>query len=435
MTSPDWHALHAANDEFVRRHPGERVERQPVQSFIEGAQHFRADTIPSIGRRALEALEHYASDGVALARAMAFGGRERDFADDVHRRVTRKLASEPVEDYRIDFEDGFGAHSDAVEDAEVIRCADLTAAAMQQETLPPSFGIRVKPLTRELAPRSLQTTDLFVQTVLGATGGTLPPNFIVTLAKVTTTEQVAYFARHLEVLEQRLRLPERTLRMEIMVETARAVMDWDGRCPLPSYVDAARGRLVAASLGTYDYTAALGITAAYQRQRHPACEHARLVMQLAFAGTGVRVSDGSTAILPVEPVERMYDAWRLHSGDVRHALKMGIYSGWDLHPAQLVSRYAAVYAFYLTGLEPASRRLTTFLEAASRGDAPRDIADDVATGQALLNFILRAIACGAADCVETASLTGLPVDLLDGRPFRELLVGLHITTEAQRPQR
>lgn len=209
--------------------------------------------------------------------------------------------------------------------------------------------------------------------------------------------------------------------MEIMVETPRAVLDWDGRCPLPSYVDAAGGRLAAASLGTYDYTAALGITAAHQRQRHPACEHARLVMQLALAGTGVRVSDGSTAILPVEPIERVHDAWRLHHGDVKHALKLGIYSGWDLHPAQLVSRYAAVYAFYLSGLEAASRRLATFVETVAGGDAPRDIADDVATGQALLNFLLRAVACGATDRATIAAQTGIDEELLDGRPFGHVL--------------
>jgi citrate lyase beta subunit len=178
---------------------------------------------------------------------------------------------------------------------------------------------------------------------------------------------------------------------------------------------------VAASLGTYDYTAALGITAAQQRQRHPACEHARLVMQVALAGTGVRVSDGSTAILPVGPVERVHDAWRLHYGDVKHALKLGIYSGWDLHPAQLVSRYAAVYAFYLTGLEAASRRMATFLETFAQGAGPRDIADDVATGQALLNVLLRAIACGAADRAEVAAATGLDAELLDGRSFRSVL--------------
>jgi citrate lyase beta subunit len=417
VTGPDRAALNAANDEFIRRHPGEQAERQPVQSYIEGAQHFRADTIPSLGKRALDTLERYAPDGDTLARAMAFSGRERAFADDIHRRVSHKLASEPIEDYRIDFEDGYGIHADAVEDAEVMRCADATVAALRAGSLSPTFGIRVKPLARDLAARSLQTTDLFIQSAMSGSGGSLPDNFIVTLAKVTVADQVAYFARHLETLERRLELPDGALRMEIMVETPHAVMDWDGRCPLPSYVDAARGRLVAASLGTYDYTAALGITAAYQRQRHPACEHARLVMQVALAGTGVRISDGSTAILPVEPLERMHEGWRLHHGDVKHALKMGIYSGWDLHPAQLVSRYAAVYAFYLAGLEPAARRLATFLETVARSDAPRDIADDAATGQALLNFVLRAIACGAADRAVLAALSGLPAEVLDGRPF------------------
>ncbi len=421
MTSHDRRTLDAANEEYVRRHSGERPERQPVQSFIEGAQHFRADTFSLLQRRALDALARFAPDGEALARAMVFSGRERALADDVHGRVKQKLETEPVEDYRIDFEDGYGTYPDAVEDAEVLRCADATAAAMRAGTLSPTFGIRVKPLTRELAARSLQTTDLFIESVRFGSEGVLPANFIVTLAKVTVVEQVAYFAQHLEALEKRLGLDEGTLRMEIMVETPRAVLDWDGQCPLPRYVDAARDRLVAASLGTYDYTAALGITAAHQRQRHPACEHARLVMQVALAGTGVRVSDGSTAILPVEPVERVHDAWRLHHGDVKHALKLGIYSGWDLHPAQLVSRYAAVYAFYLAGLEAAGDRLAKFLETVTRGEAPRDIADDVATGQALLNFLLRAIACGAADKATIASRTGIEEEVLDGRPFERIM--------------
>ncbi len=421
MTSPDRRTLEAANEVHAKRHPGERAVRQPVQSYIEGAQYFRIDTIPLIQQRALDALARFAPDGDAIARAMMFSGRERAFADDIHRRVRRKLEAEPVEDYRIDFEDGFGSHPDAVEDAEVLRCADATVAAMREGTLSPSFGIRVRALTRELAARSLQTTDLFVQSVLAGSGGTLPTGFLVTLAKVTVAEQVTYFANHLEAMERRLGLDEGILRMEIMVETPRAVMDWDGRCPLPGYVDAARGRLVAASRGTYDYTAALGITAAQQRQRHPACEHARLVMQLALAGTGVRVSDGSTAVLPVEPVERVHEAWRLHHGDVKHALKLGIYSGWDLHPAQLVSRYAAVYAFYLAGLDAASRRLARFLEGFAHGDAPRDFADDVATGQALLNFLLRAIGCGATDGATIASQTGLHEEVFDGRPFGKIL--------------
>ena len=424
MTPRNRPRLEAANEEYLRRHPGERADRQPVQSFIEGAQHFRADTIVSIRQGALDALSRFAPDGDTLAHAMVFNGRERASADDVYRRVSRKLETEPVEDYRIDFEDGFGMPPDAEEDAEVERCADATVAAMRAGDLPPAFGIRIKPLTRELAARSLQTVDLFVQGVLTASGGTLPGNFVVTLAKVTVAEQIAYLADHLATMEKRLGVSEGSLRMEIMVETPRAVMDWTGRCPLPGYVEAARGRLVAASLGSYDYTAALGLTAAQQRQRHPACEHARLVMQLALAGTGVRVSDGSTAILPVGPVERVHDAWRLHHGDVKHALKLGIYSGWDLHPAQLVSRYAAVYAFYLTGLDAACQRLATFLETVARPAGPRDIADELATGQALLNFLLRAIACGAADRATIAEQTGIAETLLDGRPFRQVVMAL-----------
>ena len=419
MSSAERSALDAANDAHVRRHPGEGTQRQPVQSFIEGAQHFRIDTIPAIGARAIEALERYAGDADTLARAMMFGERERPVAVDVHRRIARKLRTEPVEDYRIDFEDGYGVHPDAVEDAEARRCAEAAASALEAGTMPPSFGIRVKPLTRDLVERSLRTTDLFVETMVSR--GSLPRSFIITLAKATVTEQVVFFARHLQELERRHSLPERALHLEIMVEAPQAVMDWGGRCPLPAYVDAAQGRLIAASLGTYDYTTALGIAAGQQRQRHPACEHARIVMQLALAGTGVRVSDGSTAVLPTGTQERVHEAWRLHSGDVRHALKLGIYSGWDLHPAQLVSRYAAVYGFYLTGLEPASRRLATFLETVARGDAPRDIADDVATGQAVLNFLLRAIACGATDVPTASSLSGLGASELDGRPFRDIL--------------
>lgn len=421
MTSSDRRLLETANDEFTRRYPVERPVHHPVQSFIQGAQHFRDETIPSLGRDARAALASHAPDGDTLARAMMFSGRERSFAEDVHRRIAEKLVSNAVEDYRIDFEDGYGTHRDVDEDAEAVRCADAAAEAMRAGVLPSTFGIRVKPLSRDLTARSLQTTDLFVQRFLTTSGGALPPTFVVTLAKVTIVEQVDYFARHLEQLERRHGIAEGALRMEIMVEAPAAVMDRTGRCPLPAYVDAARGRLVAASLGTYDYTAALGITAAHQRQRHPACEHARLVMQVALAGTGVRVSDGSTAILPVGPTDRVHDAWRLHHGDVKHALKMGIYSGWDLHPAQLVSRYAAVYSFFLVGLPQAAQRLATFLETAARGEAPRDIADDIATGQALLAFLLRAVACGAAERKEVARQAGLRPELLDGRSIRDLL--------------
>lgn len=420
MNEADRASLDAANSEFLRTHPGERAERQPVQSFIEGAQLFDERTFARIGESAQDALRAHAPDAEALAAAMMFGGRARGVAAEVHRLIVRKLEREPVEDYRIDFEDGYGVHRDADEDAMVERCAQAVVAAARSRCFPPSWGIRVKPLTRELMARSLRTTERFIQLVHGA-GGTLLDGFVVTLAKVTVREQIAFFVRHLAEIEQRHGLRAGSLRLEIMVETPTSILASDGRCPLPDFVQAAEGRLMAASLGTYDYTAALGITAAYQRQRHPACEHARLVMQVALAGTGVQVRDGSTALLPVEPTPRVHEGWRLHHGDVAHALKLGIYGGWDLHPAQLVSRYAAVFSFYLAGLDSAAQRLARFLGTVRNSSAPRDIADDVATGQALLNFFSRAIACGATDRDTAARATGLRLEHFDGRPFRAVL--------------
>ena len=91
----------------------------------------------------------------------------------------------------------------------------------------------------------------------------------------------------------------------------------------------------------------------------------------------------------------MHRAWRLHADDVRHSLVNGFYQGWDLHPAQLPTRYAAVYAFFLEGLDAASERLRNFVDKAAQATLVGDVFDDAATGQGLLNFFLRGINCGA----------------------------------------
>ena len=203
-------------------------------------------------------------------------------------------------------------------------------------------------------------------------------------------------------------------------------------------IPAAKGRLQAAHFGTYDYTASLGITAAHQRMRHPACDHAKHVMQVSFAGTGVWLSDGSTAILPVavhstaggkvldeaqraENRRGVHAAWRLHADDVRHSLAGGFYQGWDLHPAQLVSRYAAVFEFFLAGLAPASERLQNFISKAAQATLVGDVFDDAATGQGLLNYFLRGVQSGAVSEDEAVRLSGLTVDEIRGRSFVRIL--------------
>jgi hypothetical protein len=108
--------------------------------------------------------------------------------------------------------------------------------------------------------------------------------------------------------------------------------------------------------------------------------------------------------------------------DTLHSLQNGLYEGWDLHPAQLVVRYAAVYSFFLSGLPAASGRLKTFVEKAALASLFGDVFDDAATGQGLLNFFLRGIACGAIT-EEEALATGLTLEEIRLRSFYRILQG------------
>lgn len=430
--------LRKANLGHARRFPGEGEGRQPVHTVYGGAHLFRADSAAKLGALALKAMEEHAPDAGSLAEAMGIG--DAALAEKVHARVAEKLRREPVEDFRIDFEDGYGERSGEEEDGHAVAAAREMAAGLAAGTLPPFVGIRVKPLTEEHAERAVRTLDLFLTNLLDATGGALPPGFVVTLPKVTTAEQVDFLGDVLQSLEPRLGLPVGSLPVELMVETPQALVAADGRWALPGLVRAGEGRVTGAHFGAYDYTAALGVTAAHQGLRHPACDFARSAMQASLAGTGVWLSDGATTLLPVAPHRAaggaalsdgqraenraaVHRAWRLHYEDVRHALSSGFHQGWDLHPAQLVSRHAAVFAFFLEGVGAAAARLRNFVERSARATRVGGVFDDAATGQGLLNFFLRATACGALSEDEAASLTGLSPDALRGRSFSAIVGG------------
>ncbi|HEV2148391.1 MAG TPA: hypothetical protein VGR37_13395 [Longimicrobiaceae bacterium] len=422
--------LRTANLAFAARYPGESALRQPVHTVYAGAHLFRHDSAARHGELALAALREYAPSPEDFAGALGIEGGKG--AEELYARVVEKLEREPVEDFRLDFEDGYGVRPDAEEDATAVSAAEEVARGMEAGTLPAYVGLRLKSLAEETRERSVRTLDLFLARLLEAAGGRLPPGLLFTVPKVTIPEQAAFFADVLETLEARWGLAEGTLRFELMVEVPQAVIGADGRVPLPGFLDAARGRLAAAHFGTYDYTSGVGITAAHQGMRHPACDFARHVMQVAFAGTGVWLSDGSTAGLPVpvhegpsptdgerrENREAVHRAWRMHFDDVRHSLVHGFYQGWDLYPAQLPTRYAAVFAFFLAGRDAAAQRLRGFLaKAAQAGDA----FDDPHAGQALLNYFLRGVGCGAFSEAEVLEETGLTGEELRGRSFAGIL--------------
>lgn len=413
LTAP----LKKANEKTAALFPGDSAERQPVHTVYGGAHLFKADTAGKLGQLALRALEQNAPDAEIFGVALDL---PKPLRATVYSRVVEKLKREPVEDFRIDFEDGYGNRPDEEEDGHAVAIGQELARGLEAKTLPPFIGIRIKTLSRELHLRSLRTLDLFLSSAAGA-AKRLPKPFYVTVPKITSAEQVAVVAKALDQLEAKLKLPKKSVSIELMVETTQSIIGPDGRSPMRDFVAAAGGRCTGAHFGTYDYTAGCNVTAAHQHMMHPACDFAKNVMQVTLAGTGVNLSDGATNVMPVGKTrEEVWKAWRLHFSHVRHSLETAYYQGWDLHPAQLPTRYAAVYSFFLEGLEPASQRLSNFVNKAAQATLVGDVFDDAATGQGLLNYFLRGMSCGAITEAE-AEATGLSREDFEGRSFLKIL--------------
>lgn len=410
--------LHEASARIAEQLPGEGPERQPVHTVYGGAQLFSSNTVTKLGELAREFAAQWAAEPDDLVSML---GLDPGLAERVHGAVMAKLEQEPIEDYRIDFEDGYGHRPDDEEDRHAIGTAEQVADGMGAETLSPFIGIRVKSMSGELHRRALRTMDLFI-TRLVEEAGRLPDGFTVTLPKIQDPAQVEVTVAALEQLEVALGIDR--VSVELMVETPQTIIDVDGAAGVRKWVEAGDGRVRGAHFGTYDYTASLSITAAYQSMDHPACDFARHVQQVSLAGTGVWLSDGATNVMPVgDDPEVIRDAMRLHYDHIRHSLSHAYYQGWDLHPAQLVTRYAAVYAFFLEGLDAAGARLSNFVESAAQATLVGDVFDDAATGQGLLNYFLRAINCGAITEDEATTRTGLTVDELRTRSFLRILEG------------
>ncbi|MBK9570597.1 MAG: phosphoenolpyruvate kinase [Chitinophagaceae bacterium] len=457
-------SLRTANRKFQQIYPGDKPDRQAVHTVYGGANLFKADTCVRMGEIALKNLQTYAPDFITLANVLKLEGYEelpdeekkKDklikklgkmeeserkqhpawLAYTVYNKIIEKLKTEAVEDFRIDFEDGFGNRSDQEEDATAVHAANELSDGMINKSISPFIGIRIKPFTEDLVTRGVRTLDIFLTTLLEKTGGKLPDNFIVMLPKVTIPEQVSTLIRLFEIMEKKNNLIPGTLKMETMVEATQIIMDDEGKNPLMKIVRAGEGRLIAAHFGTYDYTASCGITAKYQTMAHPVCDFAHHMTKVALGGTGIFLSDGATNIIPVAPHrgdklsqkqlkenrQSVHNAWRIGYNHSMHSLINGFYQGWDLNPAQLPMRYAATYNFFLSSMDDATQRLKIFVDRAAISTLTGDIFDDAATGQGLLNFFLKAMNCGAIS-EEEATATGLTVDEIRTRSFYKILEG------------
>jgi citrate lyase beta subunit len=318
--------------------------------------------------------------------------------------VRAKLGREPIEDVRIDLEDGYGVRPDDEEDSAVRASAAALRELVAAGTAPPFNGLRMKCFEGPLRRRAMRTLQLFLDTLLD--GGSLPAGFRVTLPKVTSVAQVETLVRLCEALEGEHGIER--LPFEIQVETPQAILGPDGTALIARMVHATQGRCAGLHYGTYDYSASVGVAAAFQSMEHPAADHAKAVMQLAAAGTGVPVSDGSTNILPVGDTASVRAAWTLHARLVRRSLERAFYQGWDLHPAQLPTRYAATFTFYRDGLAAACRRLRVYLDKAAS-----DVMDEPATALALASYLVRGLDAGAVTEEEVRTGSGLDRPGLD----------------------
>ncbi len=333
-------------------------------------------------------------------------GLSRELTAQVAPRVGAKLLSDPIEDLRLDFEDGYGDRGQQAEDTDAVRAAAGVADALEAGQAPSFVGIRFKCFEASTRRRGIRTLDLFVAALLDRLGE-LPAGLVLTLPKVSTVSQVEAMVAVCRALESAHQLPAGRLGFEIQVETPQLILGADGRAPVAAALHAGEGRVTSLHYGTYDYSASLQISAEYQAADHPAADHAKQVMQLAAAGTGVHLSDGSTNVLPVGRPEQVRAAWRLHADLVRRALQRGFYQGWDMHAGQLPTRYLANFAFYRGGFPRAARRLADYV-----GNTGSGILDEPATARALARYLYRGYACGAVEEAELIAGASLDADQL-----------------------
>lgn len=438
--------------------------RNPVHVVYGGANLFKAETPAKLGKIALKSLETYAPDFAEFARAMWISGADSlpNFEDAVqeiefqlieneekvkrenvpawlawtiYNRTHEKLRNEAVEDYRIDFEDGYGFRSDAEEDSHCISASDELARSFHEKTITPFCGFRVKSFQKETYKRAVRTLDLFLTNLFEKCGGKLPENFVVTLPKITRKEEIEVLNELLDEFESVNSLENGAIKVEIMIETPQSIVDEKGEMALKNLIDAGNGRINSAHFGAFDYTASFGISGIHQHLRHESCDFARNLMQISLAPLGIRLSDSVTTEMPVavhkgenlsekqlkENTFAVQKAWRAHFNNVTHSLINGFYQSWDLHPAQLVARYAAVYAFYLESAEIQAKRLKGFMDKATQANMTGNTFDDAASAQGLLNFFLRALNCDAMNETEISVKTGLKIEELKTASFAKIM--------------
>lgn len=378
--------LNDVDADLDRLFPGDDAVSQPIHTVYVSAADAEAGTPATWGVEAL---------AIADAAAASLGGLATTEVIDLARA---RLRSNPIVDLRIDLEDGYGRRPDAVEDADARRAGETLAAWVADRPHTPRVaGIRAKGLGALERARGIRTLEL----VLDAAGG-VPDGFVFTVPKLRDVRQVDAVNLICADLERAHGISDGTLRYELQVEIPQAVLGADGRATVAEAIHRGRPRISGVHYGTYDYSAACGIVSAQQSLAHPAADHAKSVMQVAAAQTGVWVSDGSTQVVPVGDPDQVAAALSRHHALVTRSLERGFYQGWDMHPGHLITRWMAVIGFFRTAMPTAAARLQAYFERSSG-----EVMDEPATAMSLALVVGRGVAAGAFTPDEVAAIAPL----------------------------
>ncbi|KQU45932.1 aldolase [Rhodococcus sp. Leaf278] len=391
------------DEDLAHHYPGDRIGGQPSHTVYVSAADASANVPAEWGTAASTILD---------AHPEAFA--ELDTAN-VLPVVRERLSTAPIQDLRIDFEDGYGWRSDVVEDRHATAAGAALAALAKDSDGPTWLGIRSKGLAAHERRRGIRTLEL----VLDGAGG-VPDGFVFTVPKLRAVGQVDAVVALCEEVERAHGLPDRALRFELQIESPQAVIGADGTATLARAITRADGRCTSLHYGTYDYSAACGITSAQQSLAHPVADHAKNVMLVAAAQTGVWVCDGSTQVVPTGSPEQVAASARRHFELVTRSLERGFYQGWDMHPGHLVTRWLATFGFFRHAMPVAAARLGGYLDRQGG-----EVMDEPATAQALAGVLVRGLDAGAfglADVQEIAS--GIDRDVLRGLLDRSVTVPL-----------
>ncbi|MBF6183425.1 aldolase [Nocardia otitidiscaviarum] len=379
--------LEAVDARLARHYPGERPG-QPIHTAYIGAADATVDLPRRWGAAAIELGEKHRELLTGLA------------GHDVVELVLDRLRERPIQDLRLDFEDGYGTRGDEIEDRDASRAGKMLRELPAQVY---SRGIRIKGLTTLEWARAVRT----LERVLDGAGG-VPSGFVFTIPKIRDADQVDTAVLLCDAIESAHGLPSGALKFELQIESPQAVIAADGTATVARAIHRTDGRCTGLHYGTYDYSAACGIAPQFQSLEHPVADHAKAVMQAAAAQTGVWVCDGSTQVLPLGTDDEVREAIARHFRLVTRSLERGYYQGWDMGAGHLVTRWLATFAFYRTALGVAAPRIGRYLDR--QGGA---VVDEPATAQALATVVLRGLDCGAFTPAEvTALVPRATVDVL-----------------------